>query len=122
MTGDPSYWVYTEPNMKASEPHWGMIRPFTLYTPDSCAVPLKLAFDTDPDSTFYQQALEVMNVGNNLTQEQKDIARRWVDTPKGSGTPAGRTAAPLPLAAASLIEPAAVPLPARAGGLHSAQT
>ncbi|MBI5669511.1 MAG: vanadium-dependent haloperoxidase [Chloroflexi bacterium] len=89
MTGDSSYWVYTEANMKASEPHWGMIRPFALYTPDSCAVPLKMPFATDPDSTFYRQALEVMTVGKNLTPEQKDIARRWVDTPKGSGTPAG---------------------------------
>lgn len=89
MTGDPSYWVYTDSDMKASEPHWGRIRPFTLYTPDSCAVPLKMPFDTDPNSTFYLQALEVMNIGNNLTPEQKDIARRWVDTPAGSGTPAG---------------------------------
>ncbi len=88
-TGDPSYWVYTDPEMKPSEPHWGMIRPFALYSADSCAVPAKMEFSTDPNSTFYQQAQEVVTISQNLTPEQKDIVRRWVDTPKGSGTPAG---------------------------------
>lgn len=89
ITGDPSYWVFTAPGMTAVEPHWGMIRPFALYYADSCAIRLKMPFSTDHDSTFYKQALEVIEVGRNLTPEQKDIARRWVDTPGGSGTPAG---------------------------------
>jgi hypothetical protein len=48
-----------------------------------------LKFDTAKDSSFYMQALEVKNVGDNLTNEQKDIARFWVDTPGQTGTPAG---------------------------------
>ncbi|NWG17097.1 MAG: vanadium-dependent haloperoxidase [Chloroflexi bacterium] len=87
-TGDPSYWINTT-GAPPVEPYWGTIRPFALYTDDSCDVLLKMPFSTDPDSTFYLQAQETMNVGRNLTPEQKDIARRWVDTPGGSGTPAG---------------------------------
>jgi hypothetical protein len=87
-TGDPSYWINTT-GAPPAEPHWGTIRPFALYTADSCAVPLKMPFSTDPNSTFYLQAMEVVNMGKNLTPEQRDIARRWVDTPGGSGTPAG---------------------------------
>ncbi|MBA3870939.1 MAG: vanadium-dependent haloperoxidase, partial [Anaerolineae bacterium] len=46
-------------------------------------------FSEDPKSTFYAQALEVKNVGDKLTKEQKDIATFWVDTPGITGTPGG---------------------------------
>jgi hypothetical protein len=88
-SGDPSLWVLTSPDLEPVEPYWGQIRPFALYYADGCAVPMKLAFSTDPDSTFYKQALEVKTIGDNLTPEQKDIARYWVDTPGETGTPAG---------------------------------
>jgi hypothetical protein len=88
-TGDPSLWIPTAPGMKPVEPYWGQIRPFALYYADGCAVPMKLAFSTDPNSTFYKQALETKVVGDKLTPEQKDIARYWVDTPGETGTPAG---------------------------------
>jgi hypothetical protein len=38
---------------------------------------------------FYKQALEVMTTGQNLTPEQQEIARFWIDTPGESGTPSG---------------------------------
>ncbi|MBZ0287660.1 MAG: vanadium-dependent haloperoxidase, partial [Anaerolineae bacterium] len=88
-TGDPSYWVYTSDGQKAVEPYWGMIRPFGLYSPDACDVPMRMDFSTDPDSTFYKQAVEVMETGNNLTPEQRETALFWVDTPGETGTPAG---------------------------------
>ncbi len=88
-TGDPSYWVYTRDGQKAVEPFWGEIRPFVLSDADACAVESTMPFSSEEDSTFYLQALEVKNVGDNLTDEQKDIARFWVDTPGETGTPAG---------------------------------
>ncbi len=87
--GDPSLWVPTAKDMKPVEPFWGQIRPFALYSADACAVQINLPFDAKKDSSFYRQALEVKTVGDNLTNEQKDIARFWVDTPGQTGTPAG---------------------------------
>lgn len=87
--GEPSLWVYTNPNMKAVEPYWGTIRPFALYSSDACDKPMRIEFSTDEESTFYLQAKEVMDTGNNLTEEQEEIALFWVDTPGQTGTPAG---------------------------------
>lgn len=87
-TGDPSLWVLTREGNPV-EPFWGQIRPFVLTYADECAVPLNMRFDTDPDSTFFKQSLEVMETGVRLTPEQRDIALFWVDTPGISGTPAG---------------------------------
>lgn len=88
-TGDPSLWVLTTRGTRAAEPYWGQIRPFALSYVDECAVPLNMAFSTDEDSTFYAQAMEVRNVGDNLTREQRAIAEWWVDTPGITGAPAG---------------------------------
>ncbi len=89
VSGDPSYWVYTADGMKAAEPYWGQIRPFALYYADACAVQSKLEFSTEPDSTFYAQAMEVKQTGDNLSREQRETALYWVDTPGETGTPAG---------------------------------
>jgi membrane-associated phospholipid phosphatase len=48
-----------------------------------------MEFSTDPNSTFYQQAMEVKVIRDNLTEEQKAIANFWVDTPGITGTPSG---------------------------------
>jgi hypothetical protein len=88
-TGDDSYWVPTAPGMKPVEPFWGQIRPFALYYADACAQNHNMPFSSDSNSAFYAQALEVKTTGDNLTNEQKDIARFWVDTPGQTGTPAG---------------------------------
>lgn len=88
-TGDPSFWVLTSPGMEPVEPYWGDIRGFALYDPSICTVDRNISFSTEPGSTFYLQAMEVKNVGDGLTPEQKDIARFWVDTPGDSGAPAG---------------------------------
>ncbi len=87
--GDPSLWIPTAKDMKPVEPFWGQIRPFALYSADACAVQPNLTFDSKKGSSFYMQALEVKTTGDNLTNEQKDIARFWVDTPGQTGTPAG---------------------------------
>ena len=48
-----------------------------------------MVFDTDPASAFYAQALEVKDAGDHLTDEQKEIARYWLDTPGQTGAPSG---------------------------------
>lgn len=88
-TGDPSYWVPTAEGQKAVEPFWGQIRPFALEYTDECAVWPNMYFSEDKTSSFYAQAMEVMEVGNDLTEEQREIARFWVDAPAQTGTPAG---------------------------------
>lgn len=88
-TGGGALWVLTTPGTNPVEPYWGQIRPFGLTWADECAEPLNIEYSEDPDSAFYQQALEVKNVGDDLTPEQQEIARWWVDTPGISGTPAG---------------------------------
>jgi hypothetical protein len=88
-TGDDSYWIPTNPDAPIVEPYWGKIRTFGLTSADICDVKLGLPFNADKNSTFYAQAMEVKTVGDNLTQEQKDIARRWIDTPGQTGAPSG---------------------------------
>ncbi len=82
-------WVLTSEEQVPVEPYWGRVRPFMLDYASSCTVPLDVTFSTETGSTFYQQALEVQVTGQNLTQEQIDIAFFWIDTPGLSGTPAG---------------------------------
>jgi membrane-associated phospholipid phosphatase len=82
-------WVLTTEGTTPVEPYWGQIRPFMMEYSSSCAVPLNLEFSTEPDSTFYLQAVETQRTGEDLTAEQQEIAFFWVDTPGISGTPAG---------------------------------
>jgi hypothetical protein len=82
-------WVPTTEGTNPAEPYWGQIRPFALGYADECAVNMNIDYSTDENSAFYAQAMEVKEVGENLTPEQQAIARWWVDTPAVSGTPAG---------------------------------
>ncbi|MFN8420981.1 MAG: vanadium-dependent haloperoxidase [Anaerolineae bacterium] len=89
MPEGEQFWVPTTPGTKAVEPNWGQIRPFLLSYSGECDIPPRMEFSTDKNSTFYKQALEVKEAGDNLTQEQKDIANFWLDNLKATGTPAG---------------------------------
>ena len=87
--GDESYYLLTSPNTAPNEPYWGTLRTFGMFYPEQCNIPLDIAYSSEPGSTFYAQALEVKNAGDNLTEEQREIARFWVDTPGITGAPAG---------------------------------
>lgn len=88
-TGDDRLWVPTREGMLPVEPYWGDLRGFALSYPAACAIEPTMEFSTDPNSTFYKQALEVKVTGDNLTPWQRDTARYWVDTPGQTGAPAG---------------------------------
>lgn len=85
----PEYWVRTNSEQNSIEPYWGEIRPFALSYADECAFYIDYEFSTDENSAFYAQALEVYETGRNLTDEQREIALFWVDTPGITGTPSG---------------------------------
>ena len=78
VTDDPTRWQPTPPAyMEAIEPHWTKIRPFAI---DSSTqfVPIRpTEFNMNPNSQFYKELIEVYEVGNNLTEEQKEIASFW---------------------------------------------
>ena len=67
-------WEITTAGAEPVEPYWGEIRPFILDHASNCAVWLDVPYDTDENSTFYQQAVEVINAERNLTAEQQEIA------------------------------------------------
>lgn len=82
-------WELTTEGTQPIEPYWGTIRPFILEYADDCNVYPDVPYSTDPNSTFYLQAQEVVDTERNLTPEQEETARYWVDTPGVTGTPAG---------------------------------
>jgi hypothetical protein len=75
---DPATWKPTPPAyMDAIEPHWNKIRTFGLDSAGQFKPKPPTAFSTDKTSTFYKEALEVYDIGINLTQEQREIASFW---------------------------------------------
>jgi hypothetical protein len=86
---DDYLYVQTNDAIPLAEPYWGQIRTFGVYTPYECYVANRMDFSIDENSVFYNQAMEVFQVGNDLTPEQREIAEFWIDTPGISSTPAG---------------------------------
>jgi PAP2 superfamily len=76
-------WVPTPPAYtQAVEPHWMEIRPFVLDSAGECRPMPAPAFNyKDTNSMYYKCMMEVKNVGDNLTDEQKNIADFWDDNP-----------------------------------------
>lgn len=88
----PGLWSSTPPGFEAaSQPCWGQLRPFLLSGPETCAAGPHPAYSEDPESEFYQSALEVYEKVNNLTPEQRTIALYWADLAGESPTPAGHS-------------------------------
>jgi hypothetical protein len=85
-------WSPTPPGFEAPvEPCWGDLRPFALIGPGMCEAPAHPAYSEDPTSEFYQQAFEVYETVNDLTEEQRTIALFWADLAGESPTPAGHS-------------------------------
>jgi len=87
--GDPSLWVLTSENSVPMEPYWDRLRPFGIEFAERCHVPMRMPFSTDPTSTFYKQAQEILETSDNLTEEQQEISLFWIDTPGITGAPSG---------------------------------
>lgn len=75
---DPATWKPTPPAyMDAVEPHWNKIRPFAIDSASQFKPKAPTAFSSQKDSDFYKEAMEVHDVGVNLTAEQREIASFW---------------------------------------------
>lgn len=88
----PSHWVPTGPIQQQQFPllpYWGKNRTFATPNGQECPVPSHPAYSEDPNSDFYQEALEVHDTVNALTPDQRAVARFWSDDPMLSPTPPG---------------------------------
>ena len=79
----PGRWTPTPPGYtSAIEPHWKEIRTMVM---DSCSQFRPVAppaFDlSNKKSVYYKALMEVKNIGDSLTDEQKHIADFWDDNP-----------------------------------------
>lgn len=81
-SNDPGMWRPTPPDyLDGVEWCWNTMKPLSL---DTCIqfMPVRPpVYSTDTNSAFMKNALEVYRIGNNLTEEQKSIARYWDDNP-----------------------------------------
>ncbi len=76
-------WVPTPPAYgQAMEPHWCEIRPMVLDSADQCRPALPPVYNVvKKDGAFYQEMMEVKNIVDSLTEEQKHIAEFFDDNP-----------------------------------------
>ncbi len=76
-------WMPTPPMYAtAVEPQWGKIRAMVLDSSSQFEIPRPPVFDvTNENSIYYKALMEVKNVGDSLTEEQKHIADFWDDNP-----------------------------------------
>ncbi|WP_146948136.1 vanadium-dependent haloperoxidase [Cyclobacterium qasimii] len=78
VKNDLGSWKPTPPAyIESIEPHWNKIRPFFLDSASQFAPVAPPPFDTIPESTFFQDAMAVMDAGNNMEGEQEEIAFFW---------------------------------------------
>lgn len=83
VTEEEGRWVPTPPMYAtAIEPHWGEIRPMVLDSASQFEIPRPPKFDVkNKNSEYYKRLMEVKQVGDSLTEEQKHIADFWDDNP-----------------------------------------
>jgi len=75
---ETKYWKPTPPDyMEGIEPHWKEIRTMVLDSANQFIPKPPLEFDLDKESEFYNQLIEVYDIGINLTEEEVDIAKFW---------------------------------------------
>lgn len=89
----PDQWVPTggSTNPQPLEPHWGTLRTFVLESSAACAPPPPEPYSEEPGSAFHQEAMAVYEADQNLTAEQRVIARFWADNPRQTGLPPGHS-------------------------------
>lgn len=80
-------WQPELPNGPIGFPYWGYNRLMVQGSIDNTVSPPPPPYSTDPSSPYYAQMNEVYVVSQNLTQEQKLIAKYYEDS--NPGLPAG---------------------------------
>ncbi len=76
-------WIPTPPMYgSALEPHWREIRTMVLDSAAEFTPPTPPTFDIkNKNSIYYKSLMEVENIGDSLTEDQKLIADFWDDNP-----------------------------------------
>jgi len=71
-------WKPTPPDyMEGIEPHWNKIRTLVVDSSNQFMIEPPPEFSLEKNSKFYKDLLEVYEIGNNLTEEQKNMASFW---------------------------------------------
>ncbi len=71
-------WKPTPPDyMEGIEPHWSKIRTMVVDSSNQFIIQPPPEFSLDEKSKFYKDLIEVYEIGNNLSDEQKEIASFW---------------------------------------------
>lgn len=87
VNDDPERWRPTPPDyMEAIEPHWNTITPFVLKSASQFDSGTPTTFDTDKDSKFFKEAMEVYNVVKEIDSSKLEIAKFWDCNPNISNT------------------------------------
>jgi len=83
VTNEEGKWVPTPPAYaSALEAHWMEIRPLVLDSASQCMPARPPGYDVrDTNSRYYKAVMEVKQIGDSLTEEQKHIADFWDDNP-----------------------------------------
>lgn len=78
VTDEPGRWIPTPPAyMDAIEPNWNKIRTLVMDSPDQFKPVPPYPYNMDKSSEFYKQVKEVYDIGVNLDDEQRAIAKFW---------------------------------------------
>ena len=85
------FWKPTAPDQRALQPYWGSNRPFISLNVENSIPVDPPVYSTDVNSIYFTRALEVYEVVNNVTPEQRVIAEFWSDDPQTSATPPGHS-------------------------------
>ena len=78
IESNPATWQPTPPAyMDAVEPHWNDIRTFVIDSAQQFKPMPPTSFSKEKGTPFYKEAMQVYEIGKNLTEEQKNIAFFW---------------------------------------------
>lgn len=78
LTQDPTKWTPTPPSyMDAIEPSWNKIRPFVIKSANQFVPKPPTDYDTDKNSQWYKEVMQVYEVVKNANEEEKEIASFW---------------------------------------------
>ncbi len=75
---EDKFWKPTPPDyMDGIEPHWREIRTMVLDSAEQYPPIPPLEFSMNEKSEFYDQLIEVWEIGKNLNEEEEEIAQFW---------------------------------------------
>ncbi len=80
VTNEDGTWVPPPPaSLEAAAPQWTKIRCYVMDTCNQFMPPRPLPYNLTKSSPYYEEVMEVYEVGNRATKEQKAIAYFWDD-------------------------------------------